>query len=192
MLEWSDTSRQPQSGPDDVVRWARTLLGTPRFLAHRDRASDLVFQDLVRRMRAQVPSNRRADRDLTLMCALGRLNGREHPLIVETGCIHWSAGYFGYVIACWLRQTGGGHLTSIDNDPDHLAVARRLLRRFGDSVELVHEPSVAWLRRNQRPIDFLYLDLLDTENSDRAEHGLQEAQAAVAALAGANPLCALC
>ncbi len=192
LVEWSDRGREPQAGPEpgDVVRWARALLTAPCFLV--DRASDLVFQNLVLRMRAQTPLSRRADRDLTVTRALARLEGRREPLIVETGCVRspedWGAGYFGYVMGSWLWQKGHGHLISIDNDPEHLAVARRLLHHFGESITLIHEDSVAWLRRNQRTIDLLYLDSLDTENPLHAEHCLQESMAAVAMLNSASLL----
>ena len=194
LLEWADPSREPGAGPDpnDIVLWARTLLSAPRFLAGRDQASDLVFQNLVRRMRAQTPLSCRADRNITMTCALERLAGRREPLIVETGCVRspedWGAGYFSYVMGSWLWLRGNGHLISIDNNLEHLAVARQLLTRFGQAIELVHEDSVAWLRRNQRPMDLLYLDSLDTEHPRHAEHCLEETMAAADGLNGTSLL----
>jgi hypothetical protein len=192
LLEWMDPCREPEAGPerDEIVHWARALLSAPRFLPGRDRALDLVFQNLVWQMRAQTPLSARADRDITIACALERLAGRREPLIVETGCIRssedWGAGYFGYVMGSWLWQRGGGHLISIDNNPEHLAIARGLLDRFGQFIDLVHEDSVAWLRRNERPIDLLYLDSLDTDHPRHAEHGLDETMAAAGGLNGTS------
>ena len=126
------------------------------------------------------------DRDVTVSRALERLAVRPQPLVVETGCVRspedWGAGYFGYVVGAWLCKRRGGHLISIDNNLEHLATARHLLQHFAGFVELVHEDSAAWLRRNGRPVDLLYLDSLDTDDPRHAEHCLDEAVAAAPAL----------
>jgi len=188
LVEWSDSQRKPEAGPDpsDVAKWARLLLGTPRFFEKSKQGPDLVFQHLINCLRSRTPTNSRADRDLTVSYALERLQDRKHPFIVETGCVRsfddWGAGYFGYIIASWLWHRGGGQLISVDNDQEKLSIAQQILRPFQQCVELVHSDSVQWLAGNQRPLDLLYLDALDTEHALHAEYCLEEIKAAASGL----------
>lgn len=127
------------------------------------------------------------DRTRTLLHAFGRLayGCRKEPLIVETGCIRqrddWSAGYFGYIAACYA-QWHGGRVICIDNEAGHLETARKLLR-WTDRVSLVHSDSVAWLPKIEDTIDLLYLDSMDVGVDGYEDHCLNEAKAGLPKLA---------
>lgn len=102
-------------------------------------------------------------RSVTMREALHQWLARGGETIVETGCVRqaddWlGAGMSTVVFADYITQHGG-YLSSIDNDPAHIDLARSLVGEAdvifeeGDSVEI--------LRNWGSEIDLLYLDSLD-------------------------------
>lgn len=102
-------------------------------------------------------------------------------LAVETGCVRelndWGAGYMTVLLGAWLTAIDQGQLISVDNDPPHCRIAFDLTMPWSERVRVINADSVAWLKRNTEPIDFAYLDSMDTHLPGSAEHGLAEAQA---------------
>lgn len=83
------------------------------------------------------------------------------PIIVETGCIRgkdtWVGDGMSTVVFEEHIRARGGHLYSVDIDPEAVASARRL----APLAEVALGDSVEFLRGFDRPIDLLYLDSLD-------------------------------
>lgn len=108
------------------------------------------------------------------------------PRIVETGCIRspedWSAGYATWLFGTFLELTGTGQLISVDNDAEHLAIARTLCADL-TRIFFINADSAIYLGGGDgagymKPFDLIYLDSLDTWAPGHAEHGLAEAKAA--------------
>lgn len=126
------------------------------------------------------------DRDRTFRRVVARLKTFKSPVLVETGCARavedWSAGFSTYFLGLFLKGHGAGELHSVDLSPGNCAFAREWAEPFPVTV---HESdSVAWLQTYAgRPIDFLYLDSLDTTEPGHADHCVNEFRAAEGKLA---------
>ncbi len=181
IVECADEARMP----DTVASVAEAILTGPRYLHASEIGSDALLQWFVReRMRGGLSAlGGLSDRHRSFDVLLREMSARfAAPRVVETGCIRAEddfagAGFSTYVFGYYLRQRGG-RLTSIDHNAAHCAFARAWTACFGDTVEVVQADSVAWLREGAEPIDVLYLDSLDTESPNSAEHGLAEIEAA--------------
>jgi predicted O-methyltransferase YrrM len=107
--------------------------------------------------------------------------------IVETGCyrgIHFD-GQSTLIWALIARFTGG-HVVAIDISPDSIAKATELLKELLPFVTLVNKCSLVGLVEITEPIDVLYLDSFDHEESNPLpcqEHQLAEAKIAVPKMA---------
>lgn len=126
----------------------------------------------------------RVDRDRTMSFVFRELEARfpDGPRIVETGCIRspedWSAGYATWLFGNFLQLLDKGLFVSIDNDPAHLEIAKRLCDGL-DWVHFTEGDSVECLKAGLTGSTHLaYLDSMDTWHPGHAEHGLAEAQAA--------------
>ena len=88
-------------------------------------------------------------------------NGAEN--IVETGCIRqkndWGAGNSTYVLGDFCKKYNK-QLYTVDNDFDHLELARRETIEFKDSITYELSDSIEYLKNFQHTIGFLYLDSL--------------------------------
>jgi predicted O-methyltransferase YrrM len=128
--------------------------------------------------RLAIPST---DRSATIRAALEAAPDR--PEIVETGTIRDAAGWHTdgcstVVFADWIARHGG-RFVSIDIDPEAVATARRLLRRWSLPGEVVCADALAYLDRRREPIDLAYLDSLDFDfrfAGPSQRHALAEAQ----------------
>jgi hypothetical protein len=113
--------------------------------------------------------------------ALARLNGRERPLIVETGCQRQEddvgAGMSTTIFGLWA-QANGGRVVSIDNDRSHVELARRVTEGLPVRVECL-DSRVALGSWEGPKIDLLYLDSLDAYVEGHAEHCLAEVRTAL-------------
>lgn len=115
----------------------------------------------------------------TFKAALNLLYQRtESPLILETGCQRelddWGAGCSTQVFTSCIAAYGG-HLISVDNNPEHLGRSQKMLLshydRYTDYAELVLSDSVKYLKEQKESktkldmyggkIDLLYLDSFD-------------------------------
>jgi hypothetical protein len=159
-----------QSGPDtQLQRFVLDWQGrrSTRFIAH-DRVT-----------RVSSFNDRHVSFDLLLRMLVARFSC---PNIVETGCIREQDNFRGdgysTLIFARIAASVGGRLTSIEIDATRCDFARQQLQPFQSSVEIVCSDSVAWLRSNSRSISVLYLDSMDTQLPQSAEHGLNEIKAA--------------
>lgn len=109
--------------------------------------------------------------------------------IVETGCVrsdqeHDLMGDGGstFVLAQYIKIFGG-HLTTVDLDPQHIATCEKVTQAFSDVISYRIGDSVDFLDKYLEPIDFLYLDSYDTSYHDQEiiraanEHQLKEIEA---------------
>jgi hypothetical protein len=141
---------------------------------------DVMLQHLIRdKNKASTSTSPIADRNNTLDFLFRQLPQYEAPEIVETGCVRspddWGAGFFGYLAGAWLHKRKGT-LTSVDLDLNHLNKARDICRDWKGNF--IFSDSVAYLKARETPIDVLYLDSLDCDMPNHADHALAEFQAA--------------
>jgi caffeoyl-CoA O-methyltransferase len=71
----------------------------------------------------------------------------------------------GYGALCLARGAPEARVTSIDKDPERLAIARRYLERGGvaDRVELIEGAALDVLQNLEGPFDLAYVDAVKTE-----------------------------
>lgn len=134
-------------------------------------------------------------RDQTIKAALESLLAvTTNRVLVETGCVRladdWGAGMSTLIFADFCKQFGG-HLYSVDINPEALKMAAAIIADAGippELVSLVENDSVEFLKNFDQRIDFLYLDSLDVPEYDSPEslallksqsHQLREAVAAI-------------
>lgn len=170
----------------DVAKHARRILEGPRYAGERSNiGGDVAMQQWVRDwLRQSTGLCRRADRDITMDFLLREIPKRfDFPVIVETGCARsrddWSAGYSTYIFAAFLHRLQAGSLTTVDNDPKLLAFAAGEVAQWDKCLFYpIYDDSVAHLNKRKDLIDVLYLDSLDCENPNHAQHGIAEVKAA--------------
>ena len=107
--------------------------------------------------------------------------------IVETGCIRqkddWGAGNSTYILGDFCKRHGK-HLYTVDNNQEHLDLARRETSEFGPYIIYELDDSVEYLKNFDSKIGFLYLDSLDcdpkpsSQNIQAQQHALKEIKAA--------------
>lgn len=92
-----------------------------------------------------------------LLGILARVTGARR--IVEVGTA------IGYGTLCLAKGAPEARVTSIDIDPERIALARGYLERGGvaDRVELIEGPALEVLARLQPPFDLAYVDAIKTE-----------------------------
>jgi hypothetical protein len=169
----------PMPKAPDIAKHALRMLAGPRYGCPIGR--DVMLQHLILDfLSASTSTSVIADRNNTMDVLFREMARFPNPTVVETGCVRaeedWTAGYFGYICGAWLDGRKVGKLTSVDVDSHHCAIARELCKPWG-RVEVVDSDSVTYLEMRTEPIDVLYLDSLDCERPDHADHGLREAQA---------------
>ena len=168
--------------PEEIVTHALRMLRGPRYGLTLGR--DVMIQQWVRDWCLGATSTSPlADRNRTFDTLLRAAASFPNPRIVETGCIRsredWAgAGNSTYIFGAWLAGRKSGRLTSIDNDANHCAFAREATHLWSERISVECSDSVVWFRQTQQPIDILYLNSLDIEAPDHAEHGLAEIKAA--------------
>ncbi len=167
----------PMPSAEHIARHALRMLTGARYGLPVGR--DAMLQHLVRDCQQPPPGNAAADRGNTLDVVFRELGKLEAPRIVETGCVRsqedWRAGYFGYLAGVFVDGKKNGAVISVDVDAKNCETARSLLK--GWPVEVVEGDSVAFLETRTEPIDCLYLDSMDCEHPEHAEHALREALA---------------
>lgn len=180
---WSivEYARDLPSAEEIATHALRTLSG-PRYGLPLGR--DVMMQQWVRDWCLGATSlSPLADRNQTFDTLLRAAVAFPDPTIVETGCIRspedWAgAGNSTYIFGAWLDGRKSGRLISVDNDPSRCGFAREATHAWSERVSVECSDSVAWLTQAQQPIDILYLDSLDIEAPDHAEHGFAEIKAA--------------
>lgn len=167
----------------EIAFQAQRILDGPRYGLPLGR--DIMLQQWVRDWSASsTPRFPVIDRNNSMDFILREVRRRySHPTIVETGCIRtfedWSAGYSTYVFGAFLHGLTQGKLFSIDNDRERADFARNQTLDWRDRLEIVCSDSVAWLSGFTEQIDLLYLDSLDTDYPEHADHALRETSAAI-------------
>lgn len=88
--------------------------------------------------------------------------------IVETGCTRepddWGGGMSTVIFGNYCRRYGG-RLTTIDNEPKHLAICRERTAWFGDRITYVEDDSRSALM-HIKDCHLLYLDSFDYPYGD--------------------------
>lgn len=171
----------------DVTRQAVRILQGPRYGIGKERLGrDIQLQHWVRdRMRGRDAAlSRRVDRDVTFDLVLENLGrSRREPVIVETGCVRarddWGAGLSTVVLSAFVDALGRGSVETVDNNGEHIRMARELVGPSGGRTRFHNSDSVSWLSGVWKSIDLLYLDSMDTDLPGHAEHCLRETQAAM-------------
>jgi Methyltransferase domain/Glycosyltransferase family 9 (heptosyltransferase) len=168
-----------------ISRHAARMLQQPRYLGRQNPAADLQLQQMVRDWSRGVGNevSGRMDRDRGWDVILQECSRRfEHPTIVETGCIRtkkdWAGAGNSTVLLGEYALWTGGSLVSVDISEHHCDVARQETQML-PMVRVVCSDSVAFLSAFVQPIDFLYLDSMDTFVPGSPEHALKEIQAAL-------------
>lgn len=171
-----------QPGAEDIATHALRMVQGSRYGLPIGR--DVMFQQWVRDWcLSSTSTSKYADRNRTWDVLFRQIARRyEKPNIVETGCIRsredWSAGNSTYLFGCYLDAKGGS-LTSIDNDAGHLHFAGKELEQWANAdAKFVVSDSVEALKNYPDAINVLYLDSMDCEHPEHAEHGLKEIEAA--------------
>jgi hypothetical protein len=168
--------------PEEVVTHALRMLNGTRYGLPLGR--DVMMQQWVRDWcLGATNTSPLADRNRTFDVLLRAAIGFSNPCIVETGCMRswedWAgAGNSTYIFGCWLDGRKSGRLISVDSNVSNCAFAREMSKLWSERISIECSDSVAWLRQTRQPIDILYLDSLDVEAPDHAEHGLAEIKAA--------------
>jgi hypothetical protein len=169
-----------------IAKHALRMLKGCRYLTHESRIGrDVMLQQWVRDwLRQSSNLTPRADRDLTIDWLLRETTKRfTDPHIVETGCCRssedWSAGYSTYIWGAYLDGLGVGRLDTVDIDHQRIAVAQSLCKPWQKRITFNVSDSVRWLEQPFQPIDVLYLDSMDTEHPEHAQHCIAEIRAAL-------------
>ncbi len=122
----------------------------------------------------------------TMLHALELLRQRSAKVVVETGTSRMGDKNFvgdggsTIIFGDWAHQNGAVFF-SVDIDPKAVAEAKAVVEAYGQSVNVVCQDSIAFLKNFTQPIDFLYLDSFDFETKNpfpSQEHHLKEIKAA--------------
>ncbi len=128
-------------------------------------------------------------RSATTKIALSLLAGRKNVAFVETGTTRKNLfnsssveeraadGSSTLVFADYAKRFGGSVLTC-DINPDNIQSCKIATKEYEGLIEYIVGDSVDILDRISFPIDFLYLDSVDSHLPSANEHQLQEIQAA--------------
>jgi hypothetical protein len=176
--------------PDRLADLCQLMLSPPRYLRPPNIAADIQLQQFVRQWCRSLAGNALcsySDRNRSLDILLREAGQRfEAPTVVETGTMRaqedWAgAGLFTYLAGAYLARRGG-RLFSVDISEQNCRFSHAWTGVFGETVAVIHQDSIEFLRQFQQPIDVLYLDSLDATEPGHAEHALREVRAAAANL----------
>jgi hypothetical protein len=129
----------------------------------------------------------RADRHIGFDILLSYIKDNfKAPTIIETGCIRclndWEgAGYQTFLIGYFVKHFGGS-FKSIDNNATNLAFASANTEDFPIDFVLGDSKVVLGRIANDKRIDVLLLDSMDTDVQGHEDHCLAEAQSAMPGL----------
>jgi hypothetical protein len=175
-----------------IANAAEHLLSPPRYLPQSTaeaRARDTLLAHLITLCRGTGGKYCEfVDRHTSFAKLLSHplLRAAEAPRLVETGTIRaeedWAAGYSTYLFGAYLGGRGSGSLDSVDLSPANCDFARRWTQPF-PHVRVHCSDSIEFLRHcAAQSIDVLYLDSMDTEHAEHAQHCLREWEVAQSAL----------
>ena len=117
--------------------------------------------------------------------ALNEANKRGHKILVETGVArgktkfffinktNWLDGMSTLIFSDYARFTGG-FLYACDIEKKNIDNAKKFTIKNSSFIEFVQDDSLNFLRDFVKKIDFLYLDSLDGQFKDAANHQLKE------------------
>lgn len=119
------------------------------------------------------PSQNRFNRLPAFEFIVKELSQREDIFILETGTVRYAQDWMGTgcstLLWDWLVQRKGGHVVSVDNNPDVIKICKPLV---SDQVKLVESDSITYLRSftsvKSYEVDLLYLDSFDWSTSRHA------------------------
>lgn len=117
--------------------------------------------------------------------ALEEASKRNLKIIVETGVargkkkflffskINWKDGMSTLMFSEYAHFVKG-HLYTCDINQKNINNAKKFTKRFKDKVTFYLDDSVLFLKNFDKKIDFLFLDSLDGQHPNAAEHQLNE------------------
>jgi hypothetical protein len=117
--------------------------------------------------------------------ALEEASKRNLKIIVETGVargkkkflffskINWKDGMSTLMFSEYVHLVKG-HLYTCDINQKNINNAKKFTKRFKDKVTFYLDDSVLFLKNFDKKIDFLFLDSLDGQHPNAAEHQLNE------------------
>ena len=98
-------------------------------------------------------------------------------IIVETGCLRqnedWGAGMSTYIFGRICKEYDK-YLFTVDNDPEHLDMAKVVTKEFAEYINYNLDNSINFLQKFTRPIDLLYLDSLDCPLEEDADASIAQ------------------
>lgn len=105
----------------------------------------------------------------------------EFPLIFETGTLRlkndFGAGYSTYIFGECVSLFGG-KLITVDNNPRHIEISKKLTQSFADNITYILDDSLNYIKNFNGKIDLLYLDSYDCpiegDASESQKHNLNE------------------
>tara|TARA_B100000287_G_C20511224_1_gene733109 strand:- start:158 stop:721 length:564 start_codon:yes stop_codon:yes gene_type:complete len=121
--------------------------------------------------------------------ALNEANKRDHKILVETGVARGKVKFFFINRTNWLdgmstlifsdyARFSGGFLYACDIEKRNIDNARKFTIKNSSFIEFIQDDSLNFLKNFDKKIDFLYLDSLDGQFKDAANHQLKEIQLA--------------
>jgi hypothetical protein len=129
------------------------------------------------------------DRHRTFDAVLSDENLQSHPnpTILETGTIRaeedWAgAGFSTFLWGAFIDGMGRGQVHSVDINGTHCEFARNWCTPWRHCLSVHQTDSIDFIRGFGQPIDILYLDSMDTDQPEHAQHCLAELQAAMSYL----------
>ena len=168
---------------EDLLKIIKRGLCGPRYLPNGPFGREMQLQHWILDWQNTSKSPSWRGRSETWDWTFMRLSAILNPRIVETGCIRgeekWVLdGYSTYLFAAYLDGRREGTLESIDIKPEHCNFAYSQVSTWNANVRIICSDSVEYLRNIDHPIDLLYIDSLDAEHPNSADHALKEVQAA--------------
>jgi len=128
------------------------------------------------------------ERFWTFKIALNLFLQRQGSIIVETGCLRqkddWGAGQSTLLFGEFCHRYGK-KLYTVDNNAEHLLVAKEVTEPFKENIEYILGDSHLFLENFNKKIDLLYLDSLDADPNNQQKtreaqlHQLVEIQLAL-------------
>lgn len=109
------------------------------------------------------------ERYFTTKLALNILFQQKGHNIVETGCTRrnddYGNGNSSFIYGIFTNMYGG-HLTTIDIEPDYIEACKEITKPFSSNITYICEDSLVALPKLTEPINLLYLDSLDVPEGD--------------------------
>jgi len=122
--------------------------------------------------------------------ALNEALKRKSKVLVETGVargkqklfffsrINWKDGMSTLIFSEYADYVNG-HLYACDINEKNIKNAKNFTKKFKNNVTFFTSDSILFLKNFTKKIDFLFLDSLDGQDPNTAEHQLEEIKSAI-------------